>query len=144
MKKITILFVALLLLGVQIVNAQQRTITGSVTSSEDGGTLPGVSVLVKGTTIGTVTDIDGNYTLSVSADATALVYSYVGMLTKEVVIGSTNVMNVALAPASIGVDEVVITAFGISREKKAIGYSVEDVSGEEFTKAREANVVNSL
>lgn len=126
------LFAGLLMLGVQVVNAQQRTITGKVTSSEDGTTLPGVSVAVKGTTTGTITNIDGNFTLGVSADAQALVFSFVGMTTKEVAIGSTDVIDVAMDPEVIGVDEVVVTAFGISRDKKAITYQTESVGSDEL------------
>jgi len=132
MKKFTMLFVCLLMVGVQLVNAQQRTITGKVTSDEDGSSLPGVSVSVKGTTTGTITNIDGEYSLAVPADAQALVYSFVGMIAKEVVIGSTDVIDVVMEPEVIGVDEVVVTAFGISRDKKTITYQTEKVSGEDL------------
>ncbi|MDA3892369.1 MAG: SusC/RagA family TonB-linked outer membrane protein [Salinivirgaceae bacterium] len=132
MKKFTMLFVCLVMLGVQLVNAQQRTITGRVTSSEDGSSLPGVSVSVKGTTTGTITNVDGDYSLAVSADVQTLVYSFVGMLTKEVVLGSTDKIDVVMEPEVIGVDEVVVTAFGISRDKKTITYQTEKVSGEDL------------
>ncbi len=144
MKKFTMLFVGLMMIGSLVVNAQQKTITGKVTSSDDGMSLPGVSVSVKGTTTGTITNVDGNYTLGVSADAQALVFSFVGMKTKEVLIGSTNVIDVVMEPDVIGVDEVIVTALGVSREKKSLGYAVQEVSGDELTKGRDANVINSI
>jgi TonB-linked SusC/RagA family outer membrane protein len=144
MKKFTMLFVCLAMLSVQVVNAQQRTITGKVTSAEDGMSLPGVSVSVKGTTTGTITNADGAYTLGVAADAQALVFSFVGMSTKEVVLGSTNIVDVVLDPEVIGVDEVVVTALGISREKKSLGYASQGVDGDELMTANDINPISSL
>ncbi|MBI9065737.1 MAG: SusC/RagA family TonB-linked outer membrane protein [Salinivirgaceae bacterium] len=144
MKKFTMLFVCLVILGLQMVNAQQRTITGTVTSSEDGTSIPGVSVAVKGTTVGTITNIDGKYSLGVPENSQTLVFSFVGMKTKEVVIGSTNVIDVVMEAEVIGVDEVVVTALGIKRIEKSIGYATQTVKGEELNKAPEANLVNSL
>jgi len=134
----------LLFLGLQWANAQEREITGTVTSYVDGGGLPGVSVVVKGTTIGTITDADGKYAIKVPSDATTLVYSFVGMVTEELEIGAQKLIDVSMVEDILGLDEVVVTAFGISREKKALGYSVQEVNGDELTKAREANIVNSL
>lgn len=138
------LFLCLVLLSVHIANAQQKTITGKVTSSEDGSTVPGVSVAVKGTTLGTITNINGEYSLSVPADATTLVFSFVGMTSKEVEIGTLTNIDVSMVPGVFNVDEVVVTALGISREKKSLGYAVQDVKGDDITKAKETNVVNSL
>lgn len=112
-------------------NAQQKTVTGTVTSSVQGeGALPGVSVSVKGTTVGIITDIDGKYTLAVPENATTLVFSYIGMKKQEVEIGDRTVINVILEPEIMGLDEVVVTAFGISKEKKAVGYAVQDVKND--------------
>ncbi len=144
MKKFTMLFVCLAMLGIHLVNAQQRTITGKVTSSEDGSSLPGVSVAVKGTTTGTITNVDGVYSLEVTADAQALVFSFVGMTTKEEAIGSRNVIDVVMEPEVIGVDEVVVTALGISREKKSLGYAVQEVNGDEVNTAKTDNFVTQL
>ncbi|HPJ01188.1 MAG TPA: carboxypeptidase-like regulatory domain-containing protein, partial [Enterococcus sp.] len=110
-------------MGLQVVNAQ-KTITGTVTSSEDGMTLPGVSVVVKGTTLGTITNIDGKYSIEVPGDATTLVFTYVGMVTEEMAIGANSVIDVRMVPDIMGLDEVVVTALGISREKKSLGYAV--------------------
>lgn len=146
MKKFTMLFVCLVMLGVQLVNAQQRSISGTVTSSDDGSPIPGVSVSVKGTTTGTISNVDGKYTIEVGANAQALVFSFVGMKTQEVVLGASATIDVALEADVIGVDEVVVTALGISREKKALGYSVSEVNGNELSKTRGGvtNPINSL
>jgi TonB-linked SusC/RagA family outer membrane protein len=107
---------------------QQKTITGTVTSSTEGeGAMPGVTIAVKGTTIGIVTDQNGKYTLSVPQNATTLVFSYVGMKTQEVEISGRSEINIVLESDLLSIDEVVVTALGISREKKALGYSVQDV-----------------
>ena len=130
-------------LGVQ--SFAQKTITGTVTSADDGSTIPGVSVVVKGTTIGTVTNIDGEYTLkNVPDDATHIEFSFMGMKTAEAGV-SGSVVNFAMDQDDIGLDEVVVTALGITREKKALGYSVSDVSGEEMEKlGAETNAINAL
>jgi TonB-linked SusC/RagA family outer membrane protein len=108
--------------------AQQKTITGLVSSSVAGeGPLPGVTISVKGTTLGIVTGTDGRYSLTVPADATTLVFSYIGMKKQEIQIGNRGVVDVIMEPDVLGLDEVVVTALGISREKKALGYSVQDV-----------------
>ncbi len=124
--------------------AQEKTITGTVTSAEDGSTLPGVSVVVKGSTIGTITDANGHYTLKVPADAQVLVFSFVGMATKEVEIGDKTVIDVVMEPSNVELDEVVVTSLGISKEKKALGFAVSEVSGKELSTVKETNVVNSL
>ncbi len=144
MKKFTMLLALLVFIMVQAATAQNRKLTGTVTSSEDGSTLPGVSVVAKGTTIGTITDLDGKYTLEVPADTKALVFTFVGMKTVEVVLGADNVVNITLEPDVKQVEEVVVTALGITRQKKALGYAVQEVKGDELNKAREANIVNSL
>jgi len=133
----------MLLIGLQAAYAQ-RTISGRVTSSEDGSSIPGATVLVKGTTIGAITDVDGKYTLAVPADKNVLLVSFVGMKTQEITLGESNVLDVVLNPDVLMLEDVVITALGIQREKKALGYSVQDVSGDEITKVRENNVINSL
>src|SRR5674476_1535734 len=90
----------------------QNIVTGSV-KDDTGQTLPGVSVVVKGTTIGTVTDINGKYSLSIPANAT-LIFSFVGMNSKEIAVGNQKNVNISMEASTIGVDEVVVTALGIS------------------------------
>ncbi len=137
------LFVCLMLMGLQIVNAQSKQVTGTVTSAEDGLGMPGVSVVIKGTTIGSSTDIDGKYTIEASADD-ILMFSFVGMVTQEVTVGEKTVINVVLETESIGVDEVVVTALGVTREKKSLGYAVQEVGGDEIAKSNNVNLVNSI
>ncbi len=144
MRRITLMLAFLFMVGMQLANAQTRTITGKVTSSEDGQGIPGVTVQVKGTTVGTVTDLDGKYTLDVPGDAKTLVFSYVGMTTKEVPIGNSNVIDVTLEPEAINMDEVVVTALGISREKKSLGYATQKVTGDEINKVKTDNFINNL
>lgn len=144
MKKNLFLVLVLSIAFIGSVIAQERTITGTVTSADDGTTLPGVNVLVQGTGIGTVTNMDGAYSIDVPADAEALEFSFVGMLTRSVAIGSSSVVDVALETGFEAMDEVVVTALGISREKKSLGYAVTEISGDELSTVRETNVINSL
>ncbi len=120
----------------------QREVTGVVTNEADGEPLIGVTVLVQGTTTGTVTDFDGSFTLSVPEDA-VLEFSYTGYASQEVEVGEQTSINVIMA-AGVALDEVVVTALGIERDKKALNYSVTEVEGEGFQEAREINVANAL
>lgn len=123
MKKVVLFFSILLFMGIMAVNGQTRVITGKVTSSEDNMPIPGVSISVEGTTLGTVTDMDGNYTLQVPEDARILIFSFVGMTTQEVSVEGRTSVNVVMQPATIGLEEVVVTALGIQRSEKSLGYS---------------------
>ncbi|UBM63031.1 SusC/RagA family TonB-linked outer membrane protein [Candidatus Sulfidibacterium hydrothermale] len=144
MRKITFMFVFLLFAGLNFAWAQTRTIHGKVTSSEDGLPIPGVTVKVKGTTVGTTTNLDGKYALEVKAGQNTLVFSYVGMKTQEVTLGNSNVVNVVLHPDVLQIDQVVVTAIGITKEKKALGYNVQDVTAKEIAKSGNTDVVNAL
>ncbi len=124
-------------------SAQQNVVKGNVVSSSNEP-LPGVTVLIKGTTSGTVTDIDGNYTLPNVPDDAVIQFSFVGMETQEIDVDGQSTINVTLAESSIGVDEVVVTALGISREKKSLGYSVGEVNGEDLQNVAQENVLNAL
>lgn len=143
MKKIALLL-AFFAIGLQVLLAQTKEISGKVTSADDGGAIPGVSVSVKGTTLGTITDMDGMFRLKVPQDAKTLMFTFVGMTTQEVVIGNQNILNVKLASENIAVDEVVVTALGITREKKSLGSAVQDVKGEQLTQSAQSNVISSL
>lgn len=143
MRKFTVLL-ALLFIGLQVSLAQNRMISGKVTSAEDGKPIPGATILVKGTTVGMTADLDGTYKLLVPEDATTLVFSFVGMKSKEVPIGSSNTINVELEPDVLDIEGVVVTALGIKRETKALGYAVESVGGEELARSGETNVIQSL
>lgn len=119
MKKLTLVFSLFVLSGLSVLFAQAVVISGTVTSSVEGeGPIPGVQVVVKGTTIGTTTDIDGNYSLSVPEGTETLVFHFVGMKTVEEKIEGRTTINVVMEPDVLGIDEVVVTALGITREKK--------------------------
>lgn len=140
-----ILLISFMLMSALISEAwAQRTVTGQVTSSSDGEGLPGVSVRAKGTSTGVTTDFDGNYRLEVPEGVNTLVYSFVGFDTQEIEIGNRSTVDVVLGEDVRQLEEVVVTALGIQREERALGYSVQEVKGEEFSQARETNVVNSL
>jgi len=133
MRKFALMLVLLIFAGVQVVLAQ-TTVTGTVTSSEDGKGIPGATVLVKGTTVGLTTDMSGQYKINVPASGRILQFSFVGMKTKEVTIGNQTVINVVLDPDIMDIEGVVVTALGISREKKSLGYAVQDVGAEDLTR----------
>ncbi len=120
----------------------QNVVTGSV-KDDTGQLLPGVSVVVKGTTNGTITDNNGKFSISTSKNAT-LVFSFIGLESKEVVVGTQSKLDLTLASRVVGVDEVVVTALGISREKKSLAYSVSEVQGNDLIRAAGSNVVKSL
>lgn len=107
--------------------AQDRVVTGVVTSSADGTPLPGVSVVAKGTTTGSITGIDGDYRISVPSSISTLVFSYVGFKTQEIEIGSQSKINISLEEDTEVIKEVVVTALGISQEKASLGYGVSSV-----------------
>ncbi len=135
------LLVLFLMACSSLINAQQE-VTGIVTNAEDGEPLIGVTVLVKGTATGTVTDFDGSYTLSVPQGAT-LQFTYTGFTGQDVLVGDGSQLNVQLSPG-VALDEVVVTALGVERDKKALNYSVTEVGGESFQEAREINIANAL
>lgn len=124
--------------------AQERTISGSVTSSEDGSTIPGVNVILKGTTNGTTSDFDGNYSLSVPDEGGILVFSFIGLISQEVTIGTRSTIDVAMQSDVQELQEVVVTALGIAKEKKALGYGVSSISNEVLVDRQEADVARLL
>lgn len=142
MKKLTLFLVCILIAGIQIVNAQVKSITGTVTSKEDGASIPGVSVQVKGTTLGTVTDIDGKYTLGVPADAKAIVFSFVGMKTVESPL-TASVIDVILESDVFGVDEVMVVAFGTAKKSSFTG-SATQIGSEQIELRPLSNVTGAL
>ena len=140
MKKLMLLFTLISFLGLQAF--AQRTVTGTVTD-EAGAAMPGVAVSVKGTTVGTMTKDDGTYSINAPEESEFLVFSYIGMQTQEVAI-SGDVVNVTMRAADTELDEVVVTALGLTRDKKALGYSVQEVGGDDMTRSRGDNVINAL
>ncbi|TKG91945.1 SusC/RagA family TonB-linked outer membrane protein [Puteibacter caeruleilacunae] len=124
--------------------AQGKVVTGVVSDASTGESIPGANVVVKGTTQGTVTDFDGKYSLKVTEDNVTLVFSFVGYIEKEVAYTGQEKINVTLKAENLQVDEVVVTALGIKRDKKALGYSVSEVKGDDIAKTNDGNVLNSL
>lgn len=143
MRNYLFLLVLLLFAGVQVALGQ-TTITGVVTNADDGMPIPGAAVQVKGTTTGVTTDVNGRYSLTVPADARILQFSFVGMTTREITIGNQSTINVVLETEAMDIEGVVVTALGISREKKALGYAVEEVKADELNQTRSGNLVQSL
>ena len=124
-------------------NPQKKIIKGCVTDSS-GEPLIGVSVSVKGTTFGTVTDIDGNYTLTVPSGYNDIQFSYVGFKTELHSISSDGNLNISLNEDAQAIDEVVVTALGIKREKKMLGYSIQELKGDELNKTGDPSVTGAL
>ncbi|MDG1320955.1 MAG: TonB-dependent receptor plug domain-containing protein [Polaribacter sp.] len=131
----------LLALAVQISFAQEKTISGIV--SESSGVLPGVSVVIKGTTTGTETDFDGKYSIKVNT-GDVLSFSYIGYATVERTVGNRATIDVMMVQDENILDEVVITAQGIKKEKKALGYVVSTLKGEAISKRPETDVARAL
>ena len=121
---------------------KERTITGQV--SDDMGPLIGVNVLIKGTSIGCITDLDGNFTLTTTEANPVVQFSYVGYKTQEIAAKGQGVINVMLESDSQLVEEVVVTALGIKRATKALSYNVQEIKSDELTRVKDANLVNSL
>lgn len=146
MKKLFNLLLGFLLIGwmANPAMAQNRTVTGKVTSDKDKEILIGVTVVVKGTTIGTATDENGNYSISVPANKSVLVFTYVGMKKSDVSIGTNTTLDVALLDDGKGLDEVVITAIALEKSSKSLGYSTQSVSGKEVSGSGEQNVIQGL
>jgi TonB-linked SusC/RagA family outer membrane protein len=126
-----------------VIGQQQPAVTGTATD-ETGQPLPGVTVVVKGTTQGTVTNADGEYSLSNIPENATLVFSFVGMRTQEIVVRDQTRIDVRMEEETIGLDDVVVTALGITREKKSLGYSVGEVGGEELNVTPQVGVLNSM
>ncbi|REA60907.1 SusC/RagA family TonB-linked outer membrane protein [Dyadobacter luteus] len=137
-----VLFVVILC-SVMPLYAQTLQVKGRVVQASDKQSVPGVSILVKGTNVGTLSDADGRYELGVPAGG-VLVFSSVGFSTQEIAPGSRTELNVEFSEDSKALSEVVVTALGIKKESRTVGYTTQDVAGSELVKARESNPINSL
>ncbi|GAB2785079.1 SusC/RagA family TonB-linked outer membrane protein [Rhabdobacter roseus] len=124
--------------------AQSVTVRGKVTAQENGSALPGVSVVVQGTNTGTTTDAEGNYSLSVSAGNTVLSFSFIGYLAQRVTVNNQTVINVALETDVSQLEEVVVTAFGITQEKRALVSATQEVKSRDLALSREPNLLDAL
>ena len=139
-----LLSAGLLLLGPRAAHAQVLTVNGSVLAEEDGAPLPGVNILEDGTLNGAVSDVDGTFEITVSNANASLVFSFVGYVTQTVPVSGQADLTVRLAEDVELLEEVVVTAFGIERQERALGYSVSEISGEDLREVRENNVANAL
>ena len=142
MKKKLLLILIVLLASFAGVMAQIK-VSGTVTDP-DGSSIPGAAIIQKGTTIGTTSNMEGKYSISVSSSNATLQFSFVGMKTVEEVVNGRSVINVKMQSESLGITEVVVTALGIQRDKKTLTYASQQVSGEEMLKARDQNFMNAL
>lgn len=124
--------------------AQNLTVSGTVTDKDTKEPLIGVNVLLKGTTIGTVTDFDGKYTLEVDDSKGTLQFSYISMKTVDEPINGRSTIDVAMASDSEALEEVVVTAMGIKRESKTLTYSAQTVGGKDLNEIKNVNMINSL
>lgn len=141
-QKLLSFFMSMLLIGSAY--AQEKTISGRVTSSDDGSSLPGVTVTVVGTAMGTQTNLNGEYTISVPVSASALEFSFIGFTKQAVTIGNRTTINVSLVTDAQQLGEVVVTALGIVRKKNELPYAAQEVKAEEITRTRDNNFVNAL
>ncbi|TGE19247.1 SusC/RagA family TonB-linked outer membrane protein [Hymenobacter elongatus] len=144
MKRLLLLSLVLSLTLIGRAWAQNRAISGRVLDVTTNEGLPGVSILVKGTSIGTATNAEGTYTLSVPADATTLVFKQLGYGSQERAITNSNTIDVTMAVSTEELREVVVTALGISREKRALGYAVADIKAEQLVQKSEPDVIRTL
>lgn len=141
--------VVLLLMGAfslegSAVYAQGQTVSGLVTDAQDGEPLPGVNVVAVGTNTGTTTDRQGEYDLSVPATADSLSFSFVGYATQTVAVGGRSTIDIALQPRVQQLRDVVVTALGVEREERSLGYAVQEVSGADLADTEEGNIVDAL
>ncbi len=143
MKKQVLLVLLSFLVALQSTWAQNQTITGRVTSAAEGTALPGVNVLIKGTNTGTTTGADGSYSITASPEAT-LVFTFIGFNSQEILVGNRSTINVALAENVSQLGEVVVTAVGITREKKSLGYATTQLSNDDLLQGQNTNPINAL
>lgn len=140
--RFSFMLVAILLM--HIAQAQERTVSGKVTSADDDTPIPGVNVILKGTTVGTVTDFEGNYKLTIPTEKGTLVFRFIGLASREIVLGNQSVVDVSMTTDVTQLSEVIVTAVGIEREARALGYSVEEVDGDKIQQVSEPDALRAL
>ncbi|HRQ51696.1 MAG TPA: carboxypeptidase-like regulatory domain-containing protein, partial [Agriterribacter sp.] len=138
-----LLMLCVVLSGVYAFAQQRKTVSGTV-SDESGAALPGVSVALKGSGAIAATDVQGRFSVSLAAAQNVLVFSYVGYETTEVTIGTQTTLSVVLRPSITESEAVVVTALGVAKQKRQLGYSVTEVKGAELSKTNEINPINAL
>ena len=143
MKK-ALLLIAFLYIGMHFLLAQTVQIKGTVTSAEDGSPIPGAAIQIKGTLYGVITDSNGKFQLDVPKGSQSLIVSFIGMKSIEITIGDKTELNIALEPDVIGLDEVIVTALGIQRSQKSLGYTVSSLSGDETVMKSEPDLLRAI
>ena len=144
MNRLKLLLALFVFSGFSALMAQTVTIKGTVSSADDGLPIPSVAVTVQGTTIGTLTDADGRYTISAPTSATNLIFTFVGMKPAVEPINGRTTINMSMNIEMTGLDEIVVTALGISREKKSLGYATQALDGDAIATIKSDNFVNTL
>ncbi|MBN1597605.1 MAG: SusC/RagA family TonB-linked outer membrane protein [Bacteroidales bacterium] len=139
-----IFFISLFFIGEIAVYTQVRTITGVVTGSPDNLPIPGSTIIIPGTTVGTITNNDGEFSIDVPAGTGSLEIRFIGMETQIITLGDSDFIEVIMQPELIAVDEVVVTALGISREAKSLGYSMTAVNSDELTEGSDRSALNAM
>ncbi|BDD12132.1 SusC/RagA family TonB-linked outer membrane protein (plasmid) [Fulvitalea axinellae] len=142
MAVLTVMFTVLS--SVDLWAQENRTVSGKVLGESSGEPLIGATINVKGTTQGTTTDVEGRYKLEVPADTEILVFSYMGYISSEIAIGNRATIDISLKEDREVLEEVVVTALGVERNVKALGYQVQEIEGSKLAEAKEGNIVNSL
>ena len=133
----------ILLLAISTIAFAQKQISGKVVD-DTGEAVPGANIIVKGTTEGTTTDLEGNYRVNVPEGSDVLIYSFIGLETQEVEIGQRSVLDITLNSDVKQLAEVVVTALGVEKEQRRIGYAATQVEGKELTQGRDRSLLNSL
>ncbi|MDY8138398.1 SusC/RagA family TonB-linked outer membrane protein [Aquimarina sp. 2201CG5-10] len=138
------LLILVFFIGFQSIKAQDSTVSGTVTDTKGGNVLPGVNVVVKGTSVGVLSDFDGNYSIKLPTQDAILVFSSLGFETKEIAVNGQTTINVSLSESAQQLDEVIVTALGIERDRKALGYAVTQLQGESISEVKTSSALNAL
>ncbi|MCG8474894.1 MAG: TonB-dependent receptor plug domain-containing protein, partial [Cytophagales bacterium] len=138
------LYTLILTVLVPVYSWAQSTVTGTVTDALDGSPLAFVNVAVKGTTAGAITDVDGKYSIKVTGDQADLIFSYIGYNTQTVAVNNRSVVNVSLTADATELESVVVTALGIKREERSLGYAVSEVKSDELENGSSTNIMGAL
>ncbi|WP_282038095.1 SusC/RagA family TonB-linked outer membrane protein [Saccharicrinis aurantiacus] len=139
--KHALLFILILISGTLMA---QKSVNGTIISTEDGSSLPGVNVIIKGTTTGTISDIDGKYVLEVPDGESILQFSFIGYDSQEIQVANQSTINVQLAPSAVALEGVIVTALGIEKKSRGLTYSAQQLDGDALGRAKDANMVNAL
>lgn len=142
--KLLVFLVFVSFVGFQTIKAQDSTVSGTITDEKVGRPIPGVNVIVKGTSIGVLSDFEGNYSVNLPKPDAILVFSSLGFATKEIPVNGQTRIDVSLSESEEQLDEVIVTALNIRKEQKTLGYSVTQLEGESISEVKSTNAINAL